>query len=91
MSVMDSEIAFMYDCLIQYPFSDAQTCRLASLLLFINHPFIFEDTIMKKVIIASLAAMFVLTGCNTFKGLGQDVSSAGNAVSGSAQEVQNKI
>jgi predicted small secreted protein len=60
-------------------------------LLFINHPFIFEDIIMKKVIIASLAAMFVLTGCNTFKGLGQDVSSAGNAVSGSAQEVQNKI
>ncbi|AMN49561.1 MULTISPECIES: entericidin A/B family lipoprotein [unclassified Psychrobacter] len=46
---------------------------------------------MKKVIIASLTAMFVLTGCNTFKGLGQDVSSAGNAVSGSAQEVQNKI
>ncbi|MGO3008685.1 MAG: lipoprotein, partial [Psychrobacter celer] len=24
---------------------------------------------MKKVIIASLTAMFVLTGCNTFKGL----------------------
>ena len=46
---------------------------------------------MKKVIIASLAAMFVLTGCNTLKGVGQDVSSAGSAVSGSAQEVQNKI
>ena len=65
-------------------------------LLFIsifNHKyfFIFEGTIMKKVIIASLAAMFVLTGCNTFKGLGKDVSSAGNAVTGTAQEVQNKI
>ncbi|GAB3229822.1 MULTISPECIES: entericidin A/B family lipoprotein [Psychrobacter] len=46
---------------------------------------------MKKVIIASLAAMFVLTGCNTFKGLGQDVSSAGNAVTDGAQDVQNKI
>ena len=55
------------------------------------NPFIFEDIIMKKVIIASLAAMFVLTGCNTFKGLGKDVSSAGNAVTGTAQEVQNKI
>lgn len=46
---------------------------------------------MKKVIIASLAAMFVLTGCNTFKGLGEDVSSAGGAVTGTAQEVQSKI
>ena len=46
---------------------------------------------MKKLIIASLAAMFVLTGCNTFKGLGQDVSSAGEAVTGGAQDVQNKI
>ena len=46
---------------------------------------------MKKLLIASLTAMFVLTGCNTFKGLGQDVSSAGSAVSGTAQEVQNKI
>jgi predicted small secreted protein len=64
---------------------------LASLLLFLTLHLFFEDTIMKKVIIASLTAMFVLTGCNTFKGLGQDVSSAGNAVSGSAQEVQNKI
>lgn len=46
---------------------------------------------MKKVIIASLTAMFVLTGCNTFKGLGQDVSSAGNAVTDGAGSVQNKI
>lgn len=46
---------------------------------------------MKKVIIASLTAMFVLTGCNTLKGLGQDVSGAGDAVTGTAQEVQNKI
>ncbi|MBU5615900.1 entericidin A/B family lipoprotein [Psychrobacter sp. TAE2020] len=46
---------------------------------------------MKKVIIASLAAMFVLTGCNTFKGFGQDVSSAGDAVTGTAKEVQKKI
>lgn len=46
---------------------------------------------MKKVIIASLAAMFVLTGCNTFKGLGEDVSSAGNAVSNTATDVKQKI
>lgn len=46
---------------------------------------------MKKLVIASLTAMFVLTGCNTFKGLGQDVSSAGNAVSNTAQDVKDKI
>jgi predicted small secreted protein len=58
---------------------------------YLHYPVFFEENIMKKLVIASLAAMFVLTGCNTFKGLGQDVSSAGDAVSGSAQEVQNKI
>ena len=46
---------------------------------------------MKKLLIASLTAMFVLTGCNTFKGLGQDVSSAGEAVTGGAQDDQDKI
>lgn len=46
---------------------------------------------MKKVIFASLTAMFVLTGCNTFAGLGQDVSSAGNAVSNTATDVKQKI
>ncbi|SNT69976.1 entericidin A/B family lipoprotein [Psychrobacter sp. LV10R520-6] len=46
---------------------------------------------MKKVIIASMTAMFVLTGCNTFAGLGQDVSSAGDAVSNTATDVKQKI
>ncbi|MES1964873.1 entericidin A/B family lipoprotein [Psychrobacter sp. AH5] len=46
---------------------------------------------MKKLVIASLTAMFVLTGCNTFKGLGQDVSSAGDAVSNTATDVKQKI
>ncbi len=46
---------------------------------------------MKKVIIASLTAMFVLTGCNTFAGFGQDVENAGEAVTDGAQDVQRKI
>lgn len=46
---------------------------------------------MKKVIIASLAAMVMLSGCNTFKGFGQDVSKAGDKVSEGAQKVENKI
>lgn len=45
---------------------------------------------MKKVIIASLAAVFVLTGCNTVKGFGKDVSRTGEAVSNSAENVQNR-
>lgn len=46
---------------------------------------------MKKVIITSLAAVLVLSGCNTFRGFGEDVSSAGNAVTGGAENVQEKI
>ncbi len=46
---------------------------------------------MKKVIIASLAAAVVLTGCNTFKGLGKDISKGGQAVTNTAQDVQQKI
>ncbi|AKG07925.1 entericidin [Moraxella bovoculi] len=46
---------------------------------------------MKKLIIAAVATAFVLTGCNTVKGLGKDVSKAGDAVTDGAQKVQNKI
>jgi|TARA_B100000530_G_scaffold130268_1_gene81311 predicted small secreted protein len=60
-------------------------------IYIIQKPNYLEEITMKKLVIASLTAMFVLTGCNTFKGLGQDVKSAGNAVTDSAQDVQNKI
>lgn len=46
---------------------------------------------MKKLIIAAVTAAFVLTGCNTVKGLGKDVSKAGDAVTDGAQKVQNRI
>ena len=46
---------------------------------------------MKKVIIASLAAVFVLTGCNTVKGFGKDVSKTGDAVTNTAERVQNRL
>ena len=46
---------------------------------------------MKKVILASIAAMVVLTGCNTFKGLGQDISKAGDGVTKTADKTENKI
>ncbi|PNK59445.1 entericidin A/B family lipoprotein [Psychrobacter sp. FDAARGOS_221] len=46
---------------------------------------------MKKLALASFAALIVLSGCNTFKGFGQDVSKAGEGVSKSAEKVQEKI
>lgn len=72
---------------VQYLIDGSQVKRLVSSITLTY----FKDIIMKKVIIASLTAMFVLTGCNTLKGFGQDVSSAGDAVTGTAQEVQKKI
>ncbi|WP_410471752.1 entericidin A/B family lipoprotein [Faucicola mancuniensis] len=46
---------------------------------------------MKKLVIATIASVFVLTGCNTIKGFGKDVSKTGEAVSNTAQKVKNKI
>ena len=46
---------------------------------------------MKKILATSLLLAFVLTGCNTIKGVGKDVSSAGNAVSNTAEKTQQQI
>lgn len=46
---------------------------------------------MKKVFLASIAAAIILSGCNTFRGVGQDVSSAGKAVSKTATKTQAKL
>lgn len=46
---------------------------------------------MKKILAASIMVAFVLTGCNTFKGMGQDVSKAGDAVTNTAEKTQNKM
>lgn len=46
---------------------------------------------MKKILAASIVFAFVLTGCNTIKGVGKDVSSAGNAVTNTAEKTQNKM
>ena len=46
---------------------------------------------MKKLIAASIAVMFALTGCNTIKGFGKDVSKTGDAVSTTAQKTENKM
>ena len=46
---------------------------------------------MKKILIASMVAGFILTGCNTVKGVGQDVSKVGDAVTNTAEKTQNKL
>ena len=38
-----------------------------------------------KTIFALLAAAFVLAGCNTIKGAGQDIQKAGNAIENAAK------
>lgn len=39
----------------------------------------------------ALAAFATLTACNTVQGVGKDVSSAGQAVTGASKEVQKKV
>ncbi|MBI1450952.1 MULTISPECIES: entericidin A/B family lipoprotein [Acinetobacter] len=46
---------------------------------------------MKKIIAASLLVAFALAGCNTVKGVGKDVSKAGQAVTGTAEKTSEEI
>lgn len=46
---------------------------------------------MQKILAATLLLTFVMTGCNTIKGVGKDVSSVGQAVSSTATETSDKI
>ncbi|MFT4020675.1 MAG: entericidin A/B family lipoprotein [Acinetobacter sp.] len=46
---------------------------------------------MKKILLTSIALAVILTGCNTFRGVGQDVSKAGEAVSHTADKTQEKL
>ncbi|MBK0394280.1 entericidin A/B family lipoprotein [Ramlibacter algicola] len=41
---------------------------------------------MKKTIATLLACLFVLAGCNTIKGAGQDIQKAGNAIENAAKK-----
>lgn len=51
----------------------------------------YLEKMMKKILAASIVFAFVLTGCNTVKGVGKDVSSAGSAVTKTAEKTQNKM
>ena len=42
-----------------------------------------------KLILATLLAAFVLSGCNTVRGFGQDVKKAGGELEEAAEEAKN--
>ncbi len=46
---------------------------------------------MKRTLILALVAAAALSACNTMKGAGKDVSSAGNAITDQAQETQHQM
>lgn len=46
---------------------------------------------MTKMIAATLLVAFALTGCNTFKGVGKDVSKAGETVTNTAERTSQEI
>jgi entericidin B len=52
--------------------------------------FLPGDFIMQKIVVmAAIAASLVVAACNTVSGAGRDVSAAGSAVTGAAEEVRN--
>ena len=50
-----------------------------------------QGVITMKTLIGILLASCLLTACNTMAGMGQDVSSAGHAVTNAADDVKSKM
>lgn len=48
-----------------------------------------ESTVWVVVLLASMWTLTHLNGCNTVKGVGEDVESAGEGVQGAAEGAQN--
>ncbi len=48
---------------------------------------IFMKKVMKKAIIVSLLPCFLLTGCNTIRGIGTDIASIGTGIQNTADKV----
>jgi len=46
---------------------------------------------MIKTIALLLATLVTLSACNTFQGMGQDVEAAGEAITGTAKQTQDKM
>jgi entericidin B len=46
---------------------------------------------MTRIFALALIATALLAGCNTMEGVGRDVSTAGHAVTGQAQETERQM
>lgn len=46
---------------------------------------------MKKTVITLTVTALLLSACNTFNGMGQDMKSAGQGISNSAEKVKEKM
>ena len=46
---------------------------------------------MNKLLLLVCATMIVLSGCNTVRGAGEDISRGGQAVSNTATKIQQKM
>lgn len=46
---------------------------------------------MTRTLALMLAAVLALSACNTMKGAGRDISSAGDAVTDTAEDTQNQM
>lgn len=45
----------------------------------------------KIILVAIMAAVIALTGCNTFKGMGKDIEGAGKAIGKAADKTKDAI
>jgi entericidin B len=46
---------------------------------------------MPRIILALVAAVLTLAGCNTLQGAGRDISTAGDAITGEATEAERAM
>ena len=76
---------------INSPVSTSFKISAGIIVLACSTPFILPSSISIACLVASMLFAFVLTGCNTVKGVGKDVSKAGDAVSNSADKVEKKL
>ncbi len=65
--------------------------KIACLCLIYIKKYRHMENMMKKILFTSIALAVILAGCNTVRGVGQDVSKAGNAVSNTAEKTQQKM
>ena len=75
-----------YVKVLNKPFLNQAKCLLLISSLTDN-----KGMTMKQLALIACAAVVFLAGCNTVKGVGRDISSGGQAVTGAAHNVQHNM